>query len=64
MNWRANPEKRIVLDNGSSRIRLGNASSNIPQLGWQNVLGIDKKTGSKIMGDDIIRIWDETKVVY
>lgn len=64
MNWRSNPEKRLVLDNGSSRIRLGNASSSTPQLAWHNLLAIDRKTGSKLMGDDIIRIWDETKVVY
>ena len=64
MNWRSNPEKRIILDNGSSKIRLGNAGSSTPQLSWHNLIAIDKKTGHKLMGDDIIRIWDETKVVY
>lgn len=37
MNWRNNQNKRIVLDNGSSTIRLGTAAAEQPVVAWRNL---------------------------
>jgi Actin and related proteins len=40
MEWEANKNYRVVVDNGSHHIRMGMASSNTPQLVYQNITGI------------------------
>jgi len=62
--WRSDPSRRIVIDNGSYSIRLGNASTNVPQFNYDNFIAIDRQSGNKIWGSQLDSIMDETKLIY
>jgi actin-related protein len=64
MTWRDNNERRIIIDNGSYSIRLGNASSFEPLFVYDNFIAIDRQSGNKIWGPQLDAILDETKLIY
>jgi actin-related protein len=37
MNWRNNLNKRLIIDNGSSTVRVGTAASEQPNECWANM---------------------------
>lgn len=53
MSWRESFSNRIVIDSGSYSIRLGNASSFIPQYNYTNFIAIDRQSGNKIFGPQL-----------
>ena len=62
--WRSDPSRRIIIDNGSYTIRLGNASSPIPIYNYDNFIAIDRQSGTKVWGTQLDSILDETKLIY
>lgn len=58
MAWREESKRRIILDSGSYSIRLGNASSPIPNFIYDNFIAIDRSTGNKIFGPQLDNILD------
>jgi hypothetical protein len=62
--WRSDASHRIILDNGSYTIRLGNASSPIPIHNYDNFIAIDRQSGTKVWGSQLDSILDETKLIY
>lgn len=64
MAWRDDNRRRIVIDSGSYSIRLGNASSPIPSLVFDNFIAIDRNSGNKIFGPTLENTLDETKLIY
>jgi len=58
MAWQSDNRRRVVIDSGSYSIRLGNASSPIPSLIYDNFIAIDRNTGSKIFGPSLDNILD------
>jgi len=58
MSWREDLKRRIVLDSGSYSIRLGNASSAVPSIIYDNFIAIDRNSGNKIFGQALDNILD------
>jgi len=56
--WREDLTRRIVLDNGSYSIRLGNASTYTPLFNYDNFIAIDRQSGNKIWGSQLDTILD------
>ena len=58
MDWRQNPYKRFVLDNGSHMVRYGNANTKTTQL---NLIAQIKKSGTLVY--ELDGLFDESHVM-
>ncbi len=58
MAWREDLSRRIILDDGSYSIRLGNASSPNPLFNYGNYIAIDRQSGNKIWGTQLDSVLD------
>jgi actin-related protein 6 len=67
MNWTTNSEMRLVVDNGSWKIRGCTASptqNNSTPITYFNMMATSKKGGNNYTGEDIPKILDESNYRY
>ncbi|EGR32566.1 hypothetical protein IMG5_077470 [Ichthyophthirius multifiliis] len=57
-DWHTNFQKRIIIDNGSWEIRLGNATNQNPMILQQNLLG------NLLYGEQLNNYLDESNLIY
>jgi actin-related protein len=58
MAWQQDTRRRIVVDSGSYSLRVGNASSPLPVLVYDNFMAIDRNSGNKIFGPQLDNVLD------
>ncbi|KAL4468897.1 hypothetical protein ABPG72_009167 [Tetrahymena utriculariae] len=63
-DWKTNSNKRLIVDNGSWEIRLGSALNEVPNLTYYNLLGIDRKNGNLLCGENLNNYKDEANLIY